>query len=70
MEQGLQLSHESFLVMAAEAGVDAGGSHGDDLFRFVLATRATLETMAHIDVGGAEPDMAFVSPGVTLNLTG
>lgn len=64
------MSHESFLVMAAEAGVDAGDSHGEDLFQFVQATRATLEPIARIDVGEAEPDMAFVSPGVTLNLTG
>lgn len=70
MTQGQPLSYESFLVMAAEAGVDADGSHGDDLFQFVLATRATLEPVARIDVGEAEPDMAFVSPGVTLSLTG
>ena len=54
------LSYDSFLVLAAAAGIDVSGSHGEELFSFVQNTLAGLKSLQGIDVAGAEPDMAFI----------
>ena len=56
------LSHEAFLATAAAMGIDATDSHGQELFAFVQNTLAGLKSLQHIDVAGAEPDMAFIPP--------
>ncbi len=62
MPERKPLSHEDFLSLAAAAGIDAGGDHGEELFTFVQNTLAGLESLMDIDVAGAEPDMAFIPP--------
>ena len=57
------LSREAFTTMADAAGVDVSGPHGDDLFDFVQATLAGLNSLKDIDVAGVEPDMAFKPTG-------
>ena len=56
------LSYDAFLVMAAAAGIDVSGTHGEELFSFVRNTLAGLKSLQGIDVAGAEPDMAFIPP--------
>ena len=56
------LSKEAFLYMAASAGIDVSGEHGEELFSIVQATLAGLESLKDIDVTDTEPDMSF-EPG-------
>ncbi len=63
MSQEQPLSREAFLSMAAAAGIDASGTHGDELFSVVQGTLAGLASLKDIDVAGAEPDMAFIPTG-------
>ena len=56
------LSHDAFLTLAAAAGLDVTGVHGEELFSFVQNTLAGLKSLQGIDVAGAEPDMAFIPP--------
>ena len=57
------LSKEAFLYMAASAGIDVSGEHGEELFSIVQATLAGLESLKDIDVTDAEPDMSFAPGG-------
>ena len=63
MPEEERLSKEAFLYMAASAGIDVSGEHGEELFSFVQATLASLESLRDIDVTDAEPDMAFAPDG-------
>ena len=63
MPEGPLLSHEAFLTMAAAAGIDVRGAHGEELFTFVQDTLASLESLKDLDVAEAEPPMVFVTPG-------
>ena len=63
MPQEARLSKEAFLYMAASAGIDVSGEHGEELFSIVQATLAGLESLKDIDVTGTEPDMAFLPGG-------
>ena len=63
MSQEQPLSREAFLSMAAAAGIDASGTHGDELFSVVQGTLAGLASLKDIDVAGAEPDLAFIPAG-------
>lgn len=56
------LSYDAFLSLAAAAGIDVSGAHGEELFSFVQITLAGLKSLQEIDVAGAEPDMAFIPP--------
>ena len=56
------LSREAFLRLAEEVGLDAKSPHMDELFPFVQATLAGLQSLRNLDVAGVEPDMAFVPP--------
>ena len=49
--------------MAAAAGIDVSGEHGEELFSIVQATLSGLESLKEIDVTGAEPDMSFAPDG-------
>ena len=60
MPEEKPLSYEDFLSLAAAAGIDGSGSHGEELFAFVQNTLVSLKPLQQIDVAGAEPDMAFV----------
>ena len=64
-ESGLspKLSKEAFLFMAASAGIDVSGEHGEELFSIVQATLSGLESLKDIDVTDAEPDMSFAPAG-------
>ena len=63
MPQEAKLSKEAFLDMAASAGIDVSGEHGEELFSIVQATLAGLESLKDIDVTDTEPDMAFLPGG-------
>ena len=63
MSQEQPLSREAFLSIAAAAGIDASGTHGDELYSVVQGTLAGLASLKDIDVAGAEPDMAFIPTG-------
>ena len=63
MRQEAKLSKEAFLYMAASAGIDVSGEHGEELFSIVQATLAGLESLKDIDVTDTEPDMAFLPGG-------
>ena len=63
MSQEQPLSREAFLSLAAVAGIDASGTHGEELFSVVQATLAGLASLKDIDVDGAEPAMAFIPAG-------
>ena len=56
------LSYEAFLTLAAAAGIDVSGPHGEELFSFVQTTLSGLNALQGIEVAGAEPDMAFIPP--------
>ncbi len=63
MSEEQPLSREAFLSMAAAAGIDVSGTHGDELFSIVQGTLAGLASLKDIDVSGTEPDMAFIPDG-------
>ena len=63
MQEGTPLSREAFLSMAAAAGIDVDGPHGEELFAFVQNTLASLASLKDIDVASVEPDMAFMPLG-------
>jgi hypothetical protein len=54
------LTREAFLTLASAAGLDADSTHLEELYSFVQATLAGLQSLGEIDVAGAEPDMAFL----------
>jgi hypothetical protein len=56
------LSYDGFLALAAAAGIDVSGAHGEELFSFVQNTLAGLKSLQGIDVAGGEPSMAFIPP--------
>jgi hypothetical protein len=59
------LPRETFLSLAAAAGLDVKAAHMEELYPFVQATLASLLPLKDIDVAGAEPDMAFIPLGAT-----
>jgi len=54
------MSREVFIYLAARAGLDASSPHLDELFQYVQAVLRGLQSLEEIDVGGVEPDMAFI----------
>ena len=62
MPEEKPLSYEDFLSLAASAGIDGSGSHGQELFAFVQNTLLGLKPLQQIGVTGTEPDMAFIPP--------
>ena len=62
MPEGESLTREAFLHLAQEAGLDAASPHMDELYPYVLNVLASLQSLKELDVGGAEPDMAFIPP--------
>ena len=63
MPEEARLSKEAFLYMAASAGIDVSGEHGEELFSIVQATLAGLDSLKGMDVTDAEPDLAFAPEG-------
>ncbi len=63
MPEEAKLSKEAFLYMAASAGIDVSGEHGEELFSIVQATLAGFDSLKDIDVTDTEPDMAFAPGG-------
>ena len=63
MPENLRLPKDAFLFMAASAGIDVSGEHGEDLFTIVQATLAGLDSLKVIDVTDTEPDMSFAPEG-------
>ncbi len=53
---------ETFLRLAAAAGLDVTSPHIEELYLNVRNLLASLESVREIDVAGAEPDMAFIPP--------
>ena len=60
MGKDFSLSREAFLHLAAEAGLDVHSPHMDDLYPYVENILAGLRALHNLDVGDAEPDMAFL----------
>ena len=54
------LSHQSFMSLAKELGLDAADPRMEDLYPFVRDLLAGLKSLRQVDVGGTEPDMAFI----------
>jgi hypothetical protein len=50
METEAGISRDSFLILAAIAGLDANDPHMDDLYPFVQTTLAGLKALSDIDV--------------------
>ena len=63
MVEGEPLSQEAFLMLAAAAGIDVAGAHGEELLAFLRNTLASLEPLKDLEVSEAEPDMAFMPRG-------
>ena len=59
MASDTPLSHQFFLRMAAEAGLDIQSAHMDDLYAYTMGVLEGLRPLQNLDVSGAEPDMAF-----------
>jgi hypothetical protein len=58
------LDHDTFLFLAAEAGLDTAGPHLDELFSYLQSARSGTRGLEEIETAGAEPDLAFnPSPG-------
>ncbi len=55
-----QLSHDAFLYLAAQAGLDTTSPHLDELYPYVQNVLSGVRALDEIDVGVAEPDMAFI----------
>ena len=53
------LTHEAFIYLAGQAGLDTSGPHLEELFPYVQSVLASVESLQDIDVAGTEPDMAF-----------
>ena len=53
-------SHQLFLRMAAEAGLDVQSPHMDDLYAYMSGVLDGLRALQNLNVSGAEPDMAFI----------
>ena len=60
MASETSLSHQLFLRMAAEAGLDIQSPHMDDLYAYTSGVLDGLRSLQNLDVSGAEPDMAFM----------
>ena len=56
------LDRETFLRLAAAAGLDVASPHIEELFPSVRNLLVSLESVRRMDVSGAEPDMAFIPP--------
>ena len=56
------LDKDTFLRVAAAAGLDVSSPHIEELFPTVRSLLASLESLRQMDVSGAEPDMAFIPP--------
>ena len=54
------LTREAFLTLASAAGLDTASAHLEELYPYVQATLAGLQSLGEIDVAGAEPDMRFL----------
>ena len=54
------LSHQLFLRMAAEAGLDIQSPLMDDLYAYTSSVLDGLRPLQNLDVIGTEPDMAFM----------
>ncbi len=62
MEEEDVLTREACLHLAKEAGLDTASPHMDELYPYVLNVLAGLQSLKELDVGRAEPDMAFIPP--------
>ena len=63
MPENQPLSREAFNSIAAGAGIDVTGDHGEELYNIVQGTLSSLASLKDIEVQGAEPDMAFLPNG-------
>ena len=63
MASDTPLSHQVFLSLAAEAGLDIHNSRMDELYSYVQVVLDGLRTLQKLNVAGTEPYMAFL-PGV------
>ena len=54
------LTHEAFIYLASQAGLDITDPHMEELYPYVQSVLASVQSLNEIDVTGTEPDMAFV----------
>ncbi len=57
-----ELSKETFLYLAQQAGLDPTDPHMEELYPYVVNVLASIESLAQIDVSSFEPEMAFAPP--------
>ena len=62
MTEDNPLTREAFLYLAKEAGLDTSSPHMDELYPYVQAVLAGMQSLKELDVSGVEPDMAFIPP--------
>ncbi len=56
-----QLSWETFLYLAGEAGLNTEDPHMEELFPYVDNALRGLAALREMDTSNAEPDMAFIA---------
>ena len=61
-----ELSKETFLYLAQQAGLDPADPHMEELYPYVGNVLASIESLGLIDVSGFEPEMAFAPPEASL----
>ena len=54
-----QLTWETFLYLAGEAGLDTENQHMEELFPYVENALRGMAALREMDTSNAEPDMAF-----------
>lgn len=60
MAEPNQLTWETFLYMAREAGLNTEDPHMEELFPYVENALRGLAALRDMDTSNAEPDMAFI----------
>ncbi len=54
------LTHEAFIYLANQAGLDTSDPHLEELYPYVQSVLASVGSLQDIDVAGTEPDTAFI----------
>ena len=55
-----ELSHEAFLYLIRQSGIDLDTGHDKELFDYVKSGLSSLDPLRSIDVGSTEPPMMFI----------
>ena len=55
-----ELSHEAFLYLIRQSGIDLDTGHDKELFDYVKSVLTSLDPLRSIDVGSTAPPMMFI----------